>query len=100
MNIQKIYSESIGRKPKEDSVVHSLSPEADAARLQARMNWLESTITQEIFRDLQNKVVELETQARQLACSYHQHNNHQQIIALLIRADEARKVIDTYASAK
>ena len=64
---------------------------------QSRLNWRNSTVTQEIFSEMEEQVISLERQARDLACTYHQHQNHQQIIQLLVRANELRKLIATYA---
>jgi hypothetical protein len=100
MNIQKIYSDSIGRVAKEDLESASISPAEDASRFQARMSWLESTITQEIFKEVRDEITSLESKARDLACSYPVHQNHQQIINALVRAEELRKVVTKYASAK
>ena len=100
MNIQKIYSDTIGRKPKEELGEPIKSPAEDASSFQARMQWLESTITQDVFKNIKDEIVFLEAQARTLACTYPTHQNHQQIIHALVRAEELRKVIDKYASPK
>lgn len=75
-------------------------PERDASRIELMHSWLSSTVTQELFEQLSSKADELEKQARELACTYHQHQNHQHIISCLIKATELRKVITDYGSAK
>jgi len=76
------------------------SPAEDALIKQQRLEWTQSQVTQNVMSTLANEVDELETDARQLAVSYHTHNNHQQIISKLIKADTLRKVIEKHASGK
>lgn len=64
-----------------------------------KLQWLSDDITATFFKTLSSQIGELETQARLLACAYHRHNNHQEIIHLLVRAEELRKLIKTYGTA-
>src|SRR5512139_3229795 len=97
-NIQKLYSESIGRKPLVEASSIHLSPTEESTRKQLKINWLESTITQEIFKELVEEANSLEEAARQLALTYHTTKNHDAIIQNLIRASEIRKILTKYAS--
>jgi hypothetical protein len=63
-----------------------------------KVNWLQEELTHEFFKSLSAQVTELETRARELACAYHINNNHQEIIYLLIRAEQLRNIIKSYGS--
>jgi hypothetical protein len=68
----------------------------DAGKIQAKLNWLASTVTQEIFADINKKILEKEEQARVLAGTYHNHQNPLLIVKLLVETTTLRKVIDDY----
>lgn len=72
------------------------SPADDAFLAQARMDWLQSPVTAQVLKQISTQIEELELRARQLAVSYHVHTNHNEIVALLIRADTLRKFKETY----
>lgn len=65
----------------------------DAARRQAKHQWLSSQITQEHLQQLSMEANSLIDMAIDLAKGYHAHQNHYQIISNLIRANELRKII-------
>jgi hypothetical protein len=65
----------------------------DAARRQAKHQWLSSQITQEHLQQLSIDVNSLIDMAIKLSEGYHAHQNHYQIISNLIRANELRKII-------
>jgi hypothetical protein len=95
------YEQSIedtGKTEKDDTT--STAPESlaeDAGKVQAKLNWLASTVTQEIFADINKQILEKEEQARKLSSTYHSHQNPLLIIKLLIETTTLRKVIDDYA---
>ena len=97
MNVAKIYSDSVGRVPQEPKQ-ESKSPAADAARLQALTNWLESTITQELFKTANERINALVEQAITAASSYPTTKDSETVIQELVRADELRKLMNTYAN--
>ena len=51
----------------EEVPVQQTSLAEDAARTQAKINWLESTVTQDIFKKVQQQIQEVEQKARELA---------------------------------
>lgn len=63
-----------------------------------QVQWLQDTTTKEMFRALQTEILNLESRASQLAVTYHEHNNHMEIINLLVRAAELKKIKLTYGS--
>lgn len=75
----------------------SFSPAEEALLLQAKSDWHRSSVTVELFLDLKEEVASLEKQAREIAQGYSANQNHLQIVILLNRAAELRKVIDKYA---
>ena len=94
MNTSKIYSQAIGRVPKEEQQIEK----EDAASAQAKFDWLQSTITQQMFKELSDEVQLLLNQAVDMSVSYHEKKNHEQIINTLVRVATLRKVITNYAT--
>lgn len=76
----------------------SISPAEDAGRKQAKINWLESSITQEVIKDMHTQATEFIELAVRHAVSYPTAKNHDIIIQLLVRADQTRKLVNKYAT--
>ena len=76
--------------------VQQASLAEDAARTQAKINWLESTVTQEIFQKIQSNIQSLEQQARELAEAT--PPNTLLIVKLLQQSTTLRKFITTYGN--
>jgi hypothetical protein len=94
MNAAQIYSDAIGRKPKENPEIPNPAL-GESRELKAR--WLESTVTQEFFKSIADEIKRLETFATQAAVAYPVTNNHEQVIHALLRAETLRKeVIEKY----
>lgn len=105
MNTAKIYSSAIGKGISIDgSPEESIIPELhnaddlpkeneDAARKQLKHQWLASTVTQEFLSNKNKEYESLIDQALSYACGFHSHQNYYQIISILIRANEIRKLI-------
>lgn len=98
-----IYHEVIARQvegskqtSEQSKTTTNTSPADDALLAQAKMEWLQSPRTTQIFKQISTQIEELESRARQLAVAYHVHNNHNEIIALLIRANELRNFKENY----
>lgn len=83
-----------GEEGKKDSTI--TSPAADAASTQAKMDWLASSVTTQLFEKISVQIEELEARARSLAVCYHQQPNAHEIVTLLVRADTLRKQIELY----
>jgi len=62
------------------------------------VQWHKDGVTQQLFKDIDKQIIELETLAREKACGYHVTQNHLEIISLLVRSAELRKLKETYAS--
>lgn len=101
-SFNKIYREATGGM----SIESQISPDGvigdneinkdvneDAARRQAKHQWLASQITQENIQQLAIEANSLIDMALKLSEGYHAHQNHYQIISNLIRANELRKII-------
>lgn len=58
--------------------------------------WLQIEPTIEFFKSISAQIDELETQARLAACAYHINNKHQEIIMLLVRAEQLRNIRQRY----
>ncbi len=105
-NFQKIYSNAIGRvslleREQEQKAKEETKEQIEAsARTQIRLDWLQSTITQELFSTIGKQVEDYLAQAELLAISYPSHQNHQQIIHALVKANTLRKVIESYGRSK
>jgi hypothetical protein len=98
MNLTKIYHDTIGNIP-QDITPDGIPPvlqntkKPDAARGQVKQQWLQSTITQELFASLNEQYEQLVQDAITHACTFSQHQNPYQIINRLVRANELRKLI-------
>ena len=73
-----------------------LKEHAIEMKLFNKEQWHREAITQELFNQLSGEIEALETRARELACNYPSNNNHQEIIHLLVRSTELRKLKKTY----
>jgi len=62
------------------------------------VQWNSDAVTQDMFKHVTEEITSLESTAREKACSYAVHNNHQEIINLLVRAAELRKLKSKYVS--
>lgn len=97
-NFNKIYREATSGNISPDGIVniHERTGEEindDAARRQAKHQWLGSTITQEHLQQIAREADSLIENAIACAVGYHGHQNHYQIISILIRVNELRKII-------
>jgi hypothetical protein len=95
-NLHKIYSDAIGRVISKEKQEEPFSPAEDATSKQIKINWLQSTTTNQMFSSIGREIEVLIEQAITDACSFHNHGNSQRIIDALIRADQLRKVINKY----
>jgi hypothetical protein len=73
------------------------SPAEHALILQLKSDWQRNQITLKLFSELRIEIDKMEKQARDLAVGYAANNNHTQIVLLLNRAAELRKVVEKYA---
>lgn len=71
---------------------------AESYRKHELQQWKQSPISTELLTLLSNSIRENETRARELACVYHTNQNHLEIINLLVRAEELRKLLKSYGS--
>jgi len=55
-----------------------------------KIQWIQDSVTQQFLKDLNKDIAANETRARDLAFTYHTHNNHLEIVNLLVRATELR----------
>lgn len=65
-----------------------------------KQHWLASTVTQELMKELKAKETDLLEQSIQLAETFHQHQNHLQIVNNLLRVSEIRRVTEHLTSNK
>lgn len=66
------------------------------SKLMLKQQWHEHGITQELLKQFSDEIVSLEQRARELACTYPTHKNHDEIIQLLVRSSEIRKLNKVY----
>ena len=96
MNFGKIYSDAT-KLPKKDTPEEEkekLSAEQHKAiEQQSKEQWLKHPVTINLLKIIAEQQTQLLEQAVQLAVTYHQHNNHQQIIKCLIEADALTKYL-------
>ena len=103
MNPAKIYGDAVGRteayqrRVGELDVKTGVSPTEEATLKQQKFDWLQSSVTTVMFKQIGEQIEALRNQATELATTYHQHNNHQQIINLLIQANTLKKQLEAYA---
>ena len=76
------------------------SGEEDAAKFNARLQWLASQRTQEVFQELIKQSDVMVTDAIALAMNNHQQDNTKHIVTKLVQANTLRKVVSTYAATK
>jgi len=69
---------------------------AKTEKLMLKTQWHEHGITQELLKYFSSEIVALEERARELACAYPTNQNHQEIIQLLVRSSELRKLNKVY----
>ena len=82
-------------------VVDELPPtEEDVSKAQARINWIQSTGTQELIKSLTNDSNVLVADAIKLAVINHQQDNAKLIVHKLIEANTLRKVMDKYVTVR
>ena len=94
MNQAKLYSDATSLPDEKAPAVDT--PE-QAMHKQLILNWRNDAITRIKVAELEKQITELLEEATQLAVSYPQTNNHQQIVQKLVKADTLRKVVDSYA---
>lgn len=73
------------------------SPTEGIYFLQLKSDWQRNPVTAKLFLELRNDIDSMEKQARDLAHGYASNENHLQIVILLNRAAELRKVVEKYA---
>lgn len=101
MSILSAYTASAKLTDKKDEEQPAVSQMQESeARIQARHNWKQSTVTQEFVQKTHSDIGTLLTDAVNLAVSYPQHNNHQQIIQKLIKVKALQEVLDTHIYGK
>lgn len=103
MSLLSAYTHSAKNpvNPDEEQPEQSVSQMQESeARIQAKHNWKQSTITQEFVKQTQDEIGTLLTDAVNLSVSYPQHNNHQQIIHKLIKVKALQEVLDTHIYGK
>ncbi len=66
------------------------------ARIQAKHNWKQSTVTQEFVLSTQEEIGTLLKDAVNLAVSYPTHNNHQQIVQKLQSVKTLQEFLDKH----
>ena len=71
--------------------------EEDVVAVQAKLNWLQSDVTQRIIKDILKQSDSLVADAIGLALVNHQQDNSKQIVHKLIEANTLRKVVEKYA---
>lgn len=105
MNLAKIYADASGKTEVVQRRIDELKmPEQqtkereEAARAQVKFDWLKSTVTQEMLENIGKEITTLINQAIDMSLTYHQTNNHQQIINTLVKVHTLRKVLKDYAN--
>lgn len=96
MQFGRLYTNAT-KLPKEDEEIDAPKQE-DAARVQLRHNWLQSTITQEFRQSIEVEIGEHLNTAVKMACNT--LSNKDAVIQLLIRVDTLKKQLDKYATGK
>src|ERR1700743_3657946 len=102
MNFGKLYTD-LTRLPEDVSgqAEQSVSSiQESEARIQAKHNWKQSTITQEVIADTIIEISTLLADSVNLAVSYPQTNNHQAIIQKLIKAKTLQEFLDKHVYGK
>lgn len=72
----------------------------DVANVNRRIEWLQSTGTQDMIKELKQESEALVSGAIALATVNHQSDNSKQIVHKLIEANVLRKLVGKYASIK
>jgi hypothetical protein len=80
----------------EEVPVQQESLAEDASRTQAKINWLESTVTQEIFKAIQQEAIDADEQAHALAEVT--PSNYLLIVKQLQKSTTLRSILKTYGS--
>lgn len=74
----------------------TFSPAEDAAKKQAKQNWLTSTITEEMFLSIGSQSKQLIDAALDAASNVTDEEGRMKIVHMLIKAKTLREVINTY----
>lgn len=77
-----------------------ISPEQSSQFAAEKFNWMESPVTGELLKSLTQQVNEAEENARKLAYTFGAHQDIFQIVRLLNKSTELRKIIDKYGRNK
>lgn len=85
------YQAVVGARQEQEQPV-----EQNVVAVQAKNDWLSSTLTQRIFKDIIKQSDGLVADAISLSRVNHQSDNSKQIIHKLIEADSLRKVVEKY----
>lgn len=101
MTYHDVIRENSGvpREPDEQDVKAQEQQKENAAiKRTLIVQWLDDGVTQDMFKAIDKEIVELETLAREKACAYAVNQNHLEIINLLVRSAELRKLKQKYVS--
>ena len=100
MKFGKAYDNAIGlniiQTEEGKPIPDNISPAEDASRAQRKMDWMQSTHTENLIKKYTEEINNLIAQAMVLATTYSSHQNHFEIINKLIRANELRKLIEDW----
>lgn len=81
-----------------DTKLQQQKQENEAIKRTLVVQWLTDGVTQSMFKELDAEILSLETLAREKACAYAVHQNHLEIVNLLVRSAELRKLKQKYVS--
>ncbi len=93
-NLPSLYTKLTRSLREEDKVEKPV--EVDAGREEALAQWRRATITQEKVKEMNDECSRLFNECLHLAKTYHQHEDHQQILNNLIRIDTLNTIIQSY----
>ena len=81
-----------------DAITRAQAAHENAIKSVLKVQWLQDEMTQQMLRNIDATIFGYEHRATALALEYHKHQNHLEIINLLVRAEELRKQKQQYVS--
>lgn len=97
MNFGKLYTDLTKLPPKDDKPESTVAQNNESeARVQIRMTWKQSTMTQEFVEETVKEIGDLIDKSVSLSVAYPTTNNHHQIIQNLVRVDALKRLLNKY----
>ena len=100
-NLSQIYHDATSLPDNDDSIpaiTDESIKQPDLVKKQLKINWLHSSVTQEMISSIHDEIEENMTLALELANGYSVNKNADKIVQVLNHINSLKKVLATYVS--